>query len=224
MPAGVNAGEIVAFRNWYNAALAAWLKSQPGADDPRDPEAFRRYLKALGCDPSRPNDYGAFTSSPKPVAPVAVPWTRDLRAKLNGTYEPRPLSGVRYLVIHHSAVAVDSTAESIADYHVRSLGWPGIGYHFVVHWDGSADYCGDISLLRYNVAARNGEAVGICIPGDWTSKMPPDLALSATRRLVAWLRDQLPGSVEVVGHREIATASPTACPGATWPSWRTRVV
>jgi len=150
----------------------------------------------------------------------------DLRWRLVGseTYKVRPLSGVNYLVVHHSAVDVDSSALSIAQYHVNTLGWPGAGYHFRIGWDGAIDYMGDISLSRYNVARRNDEVIGICLPGDWTAKEPPIATLLATRRLLAWLKTVVP-QAQIVGHKDIALPGyETACPGDLWPGWRSKII
>jgi len=150
----------------------------------------------------------------------------DLRANLPKAddYPQRELSAIKYLVIHHSAVAVDSTAESIARYHVEQLGWPGIGYQWIVHQDGRTEYCQDISRASYNVAGRNGEVIGICLPGDWTSHAPPEAQLIAARRLVAEIQYALGWFVPVVGHSDVALAGyGTACPGNSWPTWREAV-
>ncbi|MBI2906546.1 MAG: N-acetylmuramoyl-L-alanine amidase [Chloroflexi bacterium] len=145
----------------------------------------------------------------------------DLRETLKGSgYPSRDLSAVNYLVIHHSGVDRDSSAEAIAAYHVDSLGWPGIGYHFLVHPDGRIEYVGDIATLRYNVAGRNAEVIGICLPGDFTAHPPTEAALSSARALVRALRLELGRHLPVVGHREL---NPTACPGDTWEHWRAQV-
>ena len=139
-------------------------------------------------------------------------------------YAARSLDAITYIVIHHSAVDVDSTPLSIAKYHVESLKWPGIGYHWVVGWDGTISYVGDVQTSRANVYGRNREVVGICLPGNWTERVPPDPQLAATRELVRWLLGELPGRV-VVGHYEVALpVSPTSCPGAFWPQWRNRII
>ena len=128
------------------------------------------------------------------------------------------LQEVRYIVIHHSGVDVDSTAESIARYHVESLGWPGIGYHFLAHQDGGIEYVGDIMTIRYNVASRNHEVVGVCLPGNWMDRCPSLRQLEGARSVVRWLRVQMPWA-RVVGHREIALDG-SVCPGDTWPQWK----
>ena len=150
----------------------------------------------------------------------------DLRGKLGGTerYDVRPLSAVRYVVVHHSGVAGDCSAEAIAAWHVGHYGWPGIGYHFLIHEDGSIDYVGDLATVRYNVAGRNRDVVGICIPGDFTRQAPNELQLGAARNLVKVLRPLLDpdetGRVRLVGHRDVALPGyGTNCPGETWREW-----
>lgn len=128
-------------------------------------------------------------------------------------------------MIHHSAVDRDNTAVEIASYHVNVLGWPGIGYHWLVHPDGRIEYVGDLRTVRYNVAKRNPEVIGICLPGDFTRHPPTDAALDSTRRLVAWLRAEPVLQAEVVSHGEIAVPGwETACCGATWPTWKPRIL
>ena len=124
-------------------------------------------------------------------------------------------------MIHHSAVNIDSTAESIAAYHGEHNGWPGIGYSFVVRWDGSVEWCHDLDVMSYHVAGRNRECLGICLPGDWSVDHPPARVLIATLDLLHWLRPQLPAGVRIVGHRDIALPGyGTSCPGDSWSDWR----
>jgi N-acetylmuramoyl-L-alanine amidase len=128
---------------------------------------------------------------------------------------------VGYLAIHHSGVNVDSTALSIAEYHVNVMGWAeGIGYHWLVHWDGRIEYVGDVLTARANVAKRNREVIGICLPGNWNDDVPGDAQLGGALELVTWLRALLPWA-EVRGHSDVALAAyPTTCPGLMWPAWR----
>lgn len=142
-----------------------------------------------------------------------------------GQYERRELAAIRYVVLHHSGVDVDSVTQSIAQYHVDVQKWPGIGYHFLVHWGGQVDWCNDLETISYHVAGRNKSCIGICIPGDWGARLPPVAARTAAHDLVVWLRATLPSPIEVVGHSEVALPGRgTNCPGVTWPSWRAAVV
>ncbi len=148
----------------------------------------------------------------------------DVAATLPGKndWQKRTLEEIKYIVIHHSAAARDSSPREIADYHVGTLGWPGIGYTFVVSQTGSVYRTGDLAEVRYHVAARNRECVGVCLPGDWRAEAPPAMQLQAAARVVAFLKARLPWA-EVKGHKEVALQYATACPGATWPSWREAV-
>lgn len=146
------------------------------------------------------------------------------RDEMRGAIRKRALTDINYLVVHHSAVAVDSSAEAIAAYHIDHNGWPGIGYHFLIHWDGRIEYVADISEIRYNVASRNHEVVGICLVGNWMAESPPDPALHSARTLTAALRAVLGRELPLVGHRDIALPGHgTACPGDTWPNWQPEV-
>lgn len=153
----------------------------------------------------------------------------DLRGRLleRDGYARRGLGAIGYLVVHHSGVPQDSTAASIARYHGQVLGWPGIGYHYLVHQDGAIEYVGDILEVRYNVARRNHEVVGVCLPGDFTGQPPGQAQVEAARTLLANLQYALGWFVPILGHREIAPAGfATSCPGDTFltgPRWRDRV-
>lgn len=151
----------------------------------------------------------------------------DLRHTLPGAedYTPRPLDVIKYLVVHHSATDRDLTPHEIALYHVATLGWPGIGYHFLVHQGGRIDYVGDILTIRYNVARRNHELIGVCLPGNFTYYPPLPAQLEAARHLLANLQFALGWFVPIVGHRDVALPGfATACPGDTWPDWEPQLV
>ncbi|MCL5074211.1 MAG: peptidoglycan recognition protein family protein [Chloroflexi bacterium] len=147
----------------------------------------------------------------------------DWRLQLPGNenYQYRSLSDITQIVIHHSAVDHDNTALEIADYHTRVLGWPGIGYHFLVHQDGVQEYVGDVLTIRYNVARRNQNIIGICLPGNFMAKPPGRVQLEAARDLIANLQYALGWFVPVAGHRDTtAPGFETSCPGNTYPKWQ----
>lgn len=131
---------------------------------------------------------------------------------------------MRWLVCHHTGVAGDQTAETIARYHVEHNGWPSIGYHLCIHPDGRIEYVGDFLTVRYNVASQNLFCIGICVIGDFTRSQPTALALAATAEVTAYLKQEIPGVV-VVGHREITVPGwETTCPGNTFlGGWKVAV-
>jgi len=154
----------------------------------------------------------------------------DLRGKLPGAedYTTRQLDAIRYLVVHHTGVPHDTPAAGIARYHAEVLGWPGIGYHFVIHHGGRIEYVGDILQVRYNVSRRNHEVIGVSLTGDFTRHPPGDAQLQAAKDLLANLQLALGSFIPIAGHREIALpAFATSCPGDSFligPRWKERVI
>lgn len=152
----------------------------------------------------------------------------DLRWQLAGpdNYPRRRLDRVTHIVVHHSAGRInqDHSSLALARLHV-GFGWPGIGYHFVVHWDGGIEYVGDMGTSRAHAGQLNEVSVGICIPGNFEEAWPTAAAIAGVNRCIEIVRLFCPGSV-VVGHRDIADLTgygPTACPGSTWPLWRPEI-
>ncbi len=142
----------------------------------------------------------------------------------SGAYPRRDLGLVKWIAIHHSGTPGDCSAESIARYHVQTNGWPGAGYHLLVHPDGRTEMMNDLDRACFNVAYRNAETIGVCLAGDFSQAPPPAAQLAATKRLVAELQFALGWFCPAVGHGEIADPrSPSACPGATWPQWKAAV-
>lgn len=153
----------------------------------------------------------------------------DLRASLpqhaTDRYEIRSIGGIEYIVIHHSATPDDRSAEAIARYHVDTNGWPGIAYHFLVHQDGRTEYTQPIEIVSYGVARRNENTLHICLVGNFTDTPPGETQIKAAKALVDNLDFALGRVYPVVGHTDIAPSDyATACPGATWPQWKHRLV
>lgn len=156
----------------------------------------------------------------------------DLRGRIAGdsfnwSWE-RPLSQVRYLVVHHSAGPDTQTPADIANYHVQSRGWGGIGYHFVISKDGTVSYVGDLTTARANVLNLNHLVIGICLIGTFMNgALPSDNQINASHFLCSHLLFNTPeasginGWEDVVGHKQLGA---TACPGDTWDFYRPKIV
>lgn len=142
----------------------------------------------------------------------------------------RDLSLVKYLAIHHSAGPDSQTPVEIANYHINSNGWGGIGYHFLVDKNGMVYYVGDISTARANVANLNDAVIGICLIGNFTQgQVPTDLQLDSTRKLCDFFINSYPDLSnidswdKVAGHKDLPGQA-TTCPGDNWPLWRVKLV
>lgn len=140
----------------------------------------------------------------------------------------RPMSQVRYLVIHHSAGPPTQTPDDIAAYHVRSRGWGGVGYHFIISANGKVYYVGDLTTARANVLDMNQLVVGICLIGNFVDEaLPTDDQIRSAHLLCAHLLFHTPelsgvdGWEDVVGHQQLGA---TACPGTDWQTWRQKII
>jgi hypothetical protein len=208
-----------------------WCNTDPGFDD-LTWEKMPGMVEMMSDGWDRTAELGGTTTVPVPeptttYATIGGLKVIDLRGKTThtGEYPARPLAGIQQLVVHHSGVDVDSTAESMAQYHVNTEGWPGLAYAFVVHWDGTIEYTQDIGKAGYTVALKNPECLSICLPGNWSLRQPPEAQLAATKRLLAALRIELGRKLPIVGHKDVAAFGwATECPGSTWAQYKEKIM
>jgi hypothetical protein len=149
---------------------------------------------------------------------VSQPPIQDLIDKLpkhsTKEYQSRPLSDIRHLVIHHSAVPPSVGPHRIAAYHVNKQDWPGIGYHFLVAENGTIYQGNALGTVSYHAVKANPRGVGVCFLGNFTETVPPPAQLEGGAHLIAWLMQGLGIALdEVKGHKEFMD---TACPGEQW--------
>lgn len=125
----------------------------------------------------------------------------------------------RGVVLHTVAVKGDASAASIRRYHVQTLGWLDIGYHFVIRKNGTVEPGRPTSMTGAHTEGAN-DTLGVVVCGDGDSE-PWTLA---QRDAVFGLLDSLCrahgwSEQAVCGHREaparLAGAKPVhkTCPG-----------
>lgn len=91
------------------------------------------------------------------------------------SYSYRPIKAIKYLAVHHSLTDDIPGGEDIyafARYHVNDLGWPGIGYTYVIDVDGIIYKTNPAILKTYHVGDYNYYALGICLVGDFRNSKP----------------------------------------------------
>ncbi len=189
------------------AVLIASLREQIGD--------LQNRIVELEQEPSLPS---FSLTTEQEVPKVSRPPIQDLTAELTKhetkKYETRPLSGIRNLIIHHSAVPASVGPRRIATYHVKKQDWPGIGYHFLVGEDGTLYQGNAVETKSYHAVRANPYGVGICFLGNFTKQVPPPAQLRAGAHLAAWLMQELGVGLEgVKGHKEFMK---TGCPGEQW--------
>jgi hypothetical protein len=175
-------------------------------------EALEEEIERLRRQPPPP--------PPEPESSISKPPIQDLTDALEkheeNRYRTRPLSDIRMLVVHHSAVPPSVGPRRIAQYHVNRLNWPGIGYHFLIGEDGVIYQGNSVETVSTHAGSEgNPYGVGICFLGRFMDgALPAPAQLQAGARLVAWLMQELSLDLDAIkGHRELMQ---TACPGDQW--------
>ncbi|MBP2653366.1 MAG: N-acetylmuramoyl-L-alanine amidase [Firmicutes bacterium] len=131
----------------------------------------------------------------------------------------RPLSyrgETDYLIVHHEASAGDVGAERVHRQHLN-LGWAGIGYHYVIRFDGTIERGRPRDAIGSHAQGLNYCSVGISLSGNCQDNEPTAEQIEVLPKLLADLKDNWPDA-QIIGHREVAeiVSDPglaTDCPG-----------
>lgn len=155
------------------------------------------------------------------MALLSIPKMKDYRKQVtkhpSNRYVKRRngIKSITHIAIHHSATLrklAGSNAEGYAGYHVNALGWPGIGYTYVIEADGIIKYVNELDVKTYHVGDHNNYAVGICLSGDFSNEDPTKEQEQSLRNLVAALQKKYPHMKEVKGHSDFSGYEWKACP------------
>lgn len=89
-----------------------------------------------------------------------------LVATASACAKPRPWTGI---VVHHSDSGPKTTRADIDRWH-KEKGWDGIGYHYVIEWDGRVKAGRPLSKSGAHAKtgkpySRNSTHIGICLVG-----------------------------------------------------------
>lgn len=126
---------------------------------------------------------------------------------------------VEYVVLHHTAGPPTQTPEAIRDYHEKGRGWPHIGYHYLVAYDGTIYKTLPISAVPICVGEYNDQSICIALVGNFARGYPPEwgreaLGWKALAELVESLERGYKDSLALKLHKELRQ---TICPGVvTW--------
>lgn len=129
---------------------------------------------------------------------------------------------IEKIIIHCSATpeGKNFTVDDIRRWHTSPVGkggngWSDIGYHYVIHLDGTVHQGRPLEKSGAHCRGYNRHSIGICYIGGLTSdrRFPKDTRTpsqkTALRRLVEQLRLRFPEAT-VHGHNEFNRAK--ACP------------
>jgi len=125
------------------------------------------------------------------------------------------------IIVHHSLTKDGQTvnSEAIRRYHVETLGWDDVGYHFLVEKvRGLYVVVPGRSLGRVgaHTKGRNEESIGVCLVGNWDEELPPVQALLKLEDLVLGLCSFFSiSATRIYPHNEFAPNK--SCPGRLFP-------
>ena len=122
-----------------------------------------------------------------------------------------------HIIIHHSLTKDSETVSwgAIKRYHVETLGWSDIGYHYGVERVGDVFkvFSGrDENVTGAHTVGMNSKSIGICCVGNYDLISPPYWMLAELQVLVKKLMKKYTILVENVrGHHDYAAYK--SCPG-----------
>jgi Negative regulator of beta-lactamase expression len=104
-------------------------------------------------------------------------------------------------------------------YHIEHNGWAGIGYHYVIRFDGTVERGRPRDTVGAHAYGINGVSIGISLAGNWMDKEPYDAQVDSLEKLLADLCDIYGLDQDsIIGHRDVADilgdpSAATDCPG-----------
>ncbi len=123
---------------------------------------------------------------------------------------------INSIIVHCSDSPEDraDTIEDIRRWHVQERGFNDVGYHYVIHLDGSIHPGRKLDKIGAHCLDHNRDSIGICYIGGRTKDLKrakdtrTDAQKIALKSLIQCLKAEFPG-VKVYGHRDFANK---ACP------------
>jgi len=146
----------------------------------------------------------------------------------SNTYAVRDVSTINRIVIHQTDTTDDGsfTPYNIANYHVNTNNWAGIGYHYVILDSGVIYQTQKDTKISYHASGFNTTSIGITITGDHRrNNNEENLSLIERKEyrslvfLVSKLKEKYNIPINnIIGHNE--TGSPKSCPNLDMNEFR----
>ena len=159
-------------------------------------------------------DGGTFRPPPSPPSPTIIS-RNDWGPIQTYTLSPftRPITSI---VMHHTTGGVNETINSIDRWHRYGTAWRyneqgrrvytkvpwagGIGYHFVIGFDGRIYEGRPIGSIGTHAGDRNATSIGIGIQGNFSNGSPSQAQLDSMYWLIDHVRSQIPDIAMVERH------------------------
>lgn len=118
---------------------------------------------------------------------------------------------------------VHDVMDTVRSWHVEDRGWSDVGYHAIIHRDGSVAFGRPIERTGAHVRGRNKSTIGVSLVGgfggssdDLFSDNYTDEQEDALRELIGEWQHEYPTIDKVSGHNEYANK---ACPCFSVSAW-----
>jgi len=96
----------------------------------------------------------------------------------------REFGDINGIVVHHTGSNGPQSMMGIAEMHINERGWPTIGYHFVVDFEGEVTISAPLVWEIHNCGELNPEVIGIGLMGDFTDSVPEMSQIRSLRLLI----------------------------------------
>lgn len=117
-------------------------------------------------------------------------------------YSTRDLNDINKIILHH--YASNGTPQAIANYHVNTRDWAGIGYHFTIDKDGTISQVNYLDTVSYHTSGENTVSIGIALEGNFQNENPTQAQMNSLNKLIPFLRSKFPQQLEVYQHSDFA--------------------
>lgn len=138
----------------------------------------------------------------------------DSKLEFNSNYSKRNVSDITRIILHHTAVTVLQSVETIHNYHKSTKGYAGIGYHFYIRKDGNIYKGRELEIVGAHAYNNNSNSIGICCEGNFEVEVMPDAQKNSLIELIEYLLKIFPKINTIQGHKEV---NATTCPGKNYP-------
>lgn len=141
---------------------------------------------------------------------------REALQKLISDFNPKSRI-IDTIAIHCTATkeGMEYSVTTIEKWH-KARGFTQIGYHFIIHLDGTIDPGRTLVLPGAHVEGKNAHSIGVCYVGGLDANgAAKDTRTSKQKEALEWLLarlvDRIPTIKEIKGHRDFPRVK-KACP------------